>query len=281
MISQSTARGHSHRQLTNERAAQGSQNYLDLFEMKDGSRYQVAYDLDPARRWVDRDNRFKFTFYTHGDVISALTMNFSTTQTNSDGAINSNAMRKYLCDGINKNNPGLSTYSTPLLRLADIYLTYAEAVFESTGSYNTIPAGLSMTAEEAVNKVRFRAGQPSVATTLPFYEGNHRPNSEELASDPAFRLLYRNERAVELAYEGVYWFDLRRWKRAHLKDGQQLQALRFNVTGSGTTGFKPIIESSITRANVTPYVFKAQHYWMPFETSLTRFTKDWEQNPGW
>jgi hypothetical protein len=138
-----------------------------------------------------------------------------------------------------------------------------------------------MTAEDAVNIVRLRAGQPNVAATLPFYENNPLPNCEELASDPAFRLLYRNERAVELAYEGVYWFDLRRWKRAHLKDGVKLQALRFNVTGSGTTGFKPIIESSITRANVTPYVFKAQHYWMPFETSLTRFTKDWEQNPGW
>jgi starch-binding outer membrane protein, SusD/RagB family len=281
MVSQSSQRGHSHRQLTNERAAQGSQNYLDLFEMKDGSRYQVAYDLDPARRWVDRDDRFKFTFYTHGDKVHTFTLNFSTTQTNSDGAINSNAIRKYLCDDVTKSNPKLSTRSTPLLRLADIYLTYAEAVFESTGSYNTIPTGLSMTAADAVDKVRLRAGQPNVASTLPFYEGNHRPNTEELASDPAFRLLYRNERAVELAYESHYWFDLRRWKRSHLKDGENLQALRFNVVGSGISGFKPIVESSITRVDVTSYVFKDQHYWMPFDPSLTRFTKDWEQNPGW
>jgi hypothetical protein len=89
-------------------------------------------------------------------------------------------------------------------------------------------------------------------------------------------LLYRNERAVEFAYEGVYWFDIRRWKRAHLQDGAQLQALQFNVDSK-----KAIIESSVNRVDVTAYVFKDQHYWMPFETSLTRFTTDWEQNPGW
>lgn len=278
IVSQSTARNHNHNQLNGQKAAQGSQNFLDKFEMKDGSRYQVAYDLDPARRWVDRDNRFKFTFYVHGDVVHTITLNFSTAQSNTDGAMNSNAIRKFLCDNVTKNNPGLSTFSTPLLRMADIYLTYAEAVFESTGSYTAIPAGLTMSAEDAVNIVRTRAGQPSVAAALPFYENNPLPNCEELASDPAFRLLYRNERAVEFAYEGVYWFDLRRWKRAHLKDGISLQALRFNV-GSGTP--RPIVESSISRADVATYVFKAQHYWMPFDPALTRFTKDWEQNPGW
>ena len=155
----------------------------------------------------------------HDDKVDKITLNFSAAQLSLDGAMNSNAIRKFLPDGVTKNNPGKSTFSTPLLRLADIYLTYAEAVYESTGSYTTVPAGLTMTAEQAVNKVRIRAGQPNVAATLPFYENNPLPGTGELASDPAFRLLYRNERAVEFAYEGVYWFDIRRWKRAHLKDG--------------------------------------------------------------
>ena len=277
IVSESSARNYGQFQLTGQRAAQGSQNYLDLFEMKDGSRYNVATDKVPAKRWNDRDNRFKFNFYVHGEAVSAITLNFSTAQLLTDGALNSNAVRKYLCDGINRNNPGNSTFSTPLLRLADIYLTYAEAVYESTGSYITVPAGLSMSAETAINRIRLRAGQPNVATTLPFYSTKMAP--EEISSDPPFRMLYRNERAVELAYEGVYWFDLRRWKRAHLKDGVQLQALNFNVTG--TTPLRAITESSINRVNISPYVFKSQHYWMPFEPSLTRFSADWEQNPGW
>lgn len=276
IVSQSTARNYGQNQLTGQKAAQGSQNYLDKFEMKDGSRYKVLYDKDKARRWIDRDNRYNFNFYMHADKVDKITLNFSAAQLNADGAQNSNAVRKFLCDGVTKNNPGLAAFSTPLLRLADIYLTYAEAVYESTGSYNTTPAGLSMTAEQAVNKIRIRAGQPTVAATLPFYDNNPLPGSCELASDPAFRSLYRNERAVEFAYEGVYWFDIRRWKRAHLQDGVQLQALSFDVDSK-----KAIVESTVKRLDVTAYVFKDQHYWMPFETSLTRFTTDWEQNPGW
>jgi hypothetical protein len=276
VISQSTARNYGQNQLTGQKAAQGSQNYLDKFEMKDGSRYKISYDNNVARRWADRDNRFKFNFYMHNDVVDKITLNFSAAQLSADGAQNSNAVRKYLSDGVTKNNPGLGAFCTPLLRLADIYLTYAEAVYESTGSYNTTPAGLTMTAEQAVNKIRIRAGQPTVAATLPFYQNNPLPGSCELASDPAFRTLYRNERNVELAYEGVYWFDTRRWKRASLQDGVQLQALSFDVDSK-----KVIIESTVKRINVTAYVFKDQHYWMPFDVSLTRFTTDWEQNPGW
>ncbi len=276
IVSQSTARNYAQNQLTGQKAAQGSQNYLDKFEMKDGSRYKISYDNNIARRWADRDNRFKFNFYMHGDVVDKITLNFSTAQLSADGAQNSNAVRKFLSDGVTKNNPGLAAFCTPLLRLADIYLTYAEAVYESTGSYTTAPAGLTMTAEQAVNKIRIRAGQPTVAATLPLYANNPLPGSCELASDPAFRLLYRNERAVEFAYEGVYWFDIRRWKRAQLQDGVQLQALSFDVTTA-----KVIIESTVKRTNVTGFVFKDQHYWMPFDVSLTRFTTDWEQNPGW
>ncbi len=277
VVRQSEARNYAVNQLTGEKAAQGSQMYLDKFEMKDGSRYDIAYDSDPLRRWDDRDNRFDFTFYFHGDVIQNIIMNLSTTKLNSDGALNSNAIRKFMVDGVTRDNVGQATYSTPLLRLADIYLTYAEAVYESTGSYNTVPTGLSLTAEDAVNAVRLRAGQPDVATVLPFYANNPLPGTCELADDPDFRLLYRNERAVELAYEGVYWFDIRRWKRAHLKDGVQLTAMQFDLVGNSQV----IDDATVKRVDKIGFVFKDPHYWMPFKTNITRFTTDWGQNPGW
>nr|MBD3620801.1 RagB/SusD family nutrient uptake outer membrane protein [Sunxiuqinia sp.] len=276
MVRQSTARGLTHRQISGQQGSQGSQNYMDRWEMADGSRYKMEYDQDPARRWDDRDPRYRFNFYLHGDEIFNLVLNFSASQTQSDGAFNSNCPRKFFTDDTRRGNEQNHTFVTPLLRLADIYLTYAEAVFESTGSYTTVPSGLSMSAADAVNKIRLRAGQPNVATVLPFYENNAFPNTIELDTDPAFRLLYRNERAVELAYEGLWWFDIRRWKRATLLDGVNLQALSFDVDNQ-----KKIKEETVTRTNVQTYTFKDQHYWMPFETSLTRFTYDWEQNPGW
>jgi len=179
-----------------------------------------------------------------------------------------------MVDGASYKNMGKATYSTPFLRLADIYLTYAEAVYESTGSYTSIPGGLSMSAADAINLVRARVGQPDVATTLPFYENAALPNSCETDDDSAFRLLYRNERHVELAYEGQFWFDIRRWKRAHLKNGVPIQQLVFD-------GKNSVDENTVRRKTVTPYVFTDAHYWLPFPVAMTRYSKDWEQNPGW
>ena len=42
-----------------------------------------------------------------------------------------------------------------------------------------------------------------------------------------------------------------------------------------------IDDATVTRADMQGFVFKDAHYWMPFDPSMTRFTEDWEQNPGW
>jgi hypothetical protein len=281
-IRQTAGRVYGCKQLNNQDGAVGTVQYADKFEMSDGSRYKQEYDQDPTKRWENRDQRFDLTYYVHGDAAGALVLNLS----NARRALQVNCfvVRKYLPDGASKDNTGTTAYATPLLRLADIYLTYAEAAYESTGSYTAVPSGCSLTAEQAVNIVRSRAGQPDVAATLPNYENDILPYSEETNADEPFRLLYRNERAVEMAYEGTYWFDLRRWKRAHLKDGSPLETLRFDLVGGSTDVTVPIDDASVTReaaeANGT-YTFKEPHYWMPFRDDLTYFSSNWEQNPGW
>src|SRR3546814_10305048 len=101
------------------------------------------------------------------------------------------------------------------------------------------------------------------------------------SSDVCSSDLYRNERAVEFAYEGVYWFDIRRWKRAHLKDGTPLQALSFQLIGNQNNINNPVDNENVTRVTRVNFVFKDAHYWLPFLQSLTRFSADWERNPGW
>jgi starch-binding outer membrane protein, SusD/RagB family len=272
-VRHSTARNFSYQPIQGQNGAQGSQVYLDKFEMTDGSRYFPEYDSDDDKRWVNRDKRFKFNFYVHGDRVDDMTVNQAGTALVAGQGLNTNVIRKFDVDGVTRNNAGRASYVTPYLRMADIYLTYAEAVFESTGSYTTVPSGLQLSAADAVNIVRERAGQPDVASTLPYYENYTQPRSCELDDDPAFRKLYRNERAVELSYEGVYWFDIRRWKRGHVKDGQDLQALLFDEQDGKLINFRRIDQQS--------FVFKEANYWMPFATSMTRFTTDWPQNPGW
>jgi hypothetical protein len=80
----------------------------------------------------------------------------------------------------------------PVFRLAEMYLNLAEAEFELGGSQNR------QNALEALNKVRSRAGIRELALS-------------ELSLDRI-----RNERRIELAYEGHRFWDLRRWRIAHL-----------------------------------------------------------------
>ena len=89
----------------------------------------------------------------------------------------------------------------PLVRLAELYLNYAECVNEAYGPQGKA-GGFPMSAVEAVNTVRHRVGMPDVQARF-------------LSDKDAFRPRIQNERCVELAYEGNhYYFDIRRWMTA-------------------------------------------------------------------
>uniref|UniRef100_A0AB33J5F6 RagB/SusD family nutrient uptake outer membrane protein n=1 Tax=Prevotella sp. GTC17259 TaxID=3236795 RepID=A0AB33J5F6_9BACT len=74
-------------------------------------------------------------------------------------------------------------------RLAEVYLNYAEACYRLNNNSNAMAY---------INKVRERAGLPGI---------------KGLSGDELFQAL-RHERKVELAYEGLYYWDLRRWELA-------------------------------------------------------------------
>ena len=96
--------------------------------------------------------------------------------------------------------------------------------------------------------------------------------------------LYRNERAVELAYEGQYWYDIRRWKVAHYKDGTPIQILKFDLIGGNSDVANPVDDGNVVRIKAPDsgnFVFKEPHYWMPFLDEDVFYAESWEQNPGW
>lgn len=87
-----------------------------------------------------------------------------------------------------------------MFRLAEMYLNFAEAAYQSTGNPDTqinIGNGFSMSARDAINTIRRRVGMPDLPSGL---------------SKDEFEKRYRNERRVELAYEGHRYYDVRRWK---------------------------------------------------------------------
>jgi hypothetical protein len=79
-----------------------------------------------------------------------------------------------------------------IFRMAELYLNYAEALNE----YASTPPD---EAYEAVDLIRARSGMPKLPRGL---------------SQAQFRNRVRNERAVELAFEGHRLFDIRRWEIA-------------------------------------------------------------------
>jgi starch-binding outer membrane protein, SusD/RagB family len=142
------------------------------------------------------------------------------------------------------------------IRLAEIYLFYAEAVNEAYGPGGTHP-GANFTAIQAVNVIRTRAGVPDV-------------HSKYTATKELFRERIRNERAVELAFEIKRWYDIRRWYIAHLPEHKTITQLNF--------------DKDWTYFNTTLWklkVFELKHYWMPFPNDQVSIYKEWPQNPGW
>ena len=78
----------------------------------------------------------------------------------------------------------------PILRYAEVLLSYAEAKIEL--------GQIDASVYDAINQVRHRAGMPNVDET--------KYNTQE-----TLRTLVRRERRVEFDYEGLRRFDLQRW----------------------------------------------------------------------
>jgi starch-binding outer membrane protein, SusD/RagB family len=244
-----------------------SQNYVDLFEMNNGLPIEdPASGYDASDPWVNRDPRFEYNILLDGErMIKSLNDDRAFVQFYVGGrektsvtSLTGYGWKKFWDITINKYDNGWNRYwfGVPRIRLADIYLMYAEAVNEAFGPTGTTP-GSALTAADAVNIVRARANMPNV-------------DNKFLGSKEAFRDRIWNERAVELAFESKRWYDLRRWHVAHLPKYRELYGLDFD---KDHTYFQRVLVKTIE--------FSERHYWLPFPVSQVSMYPEWKQNPGW
>ncbi len=200
-----------------------TQNFVDKFETRWG---------DPLNTQADRDAAAALGHYNEQDPYANLDPRFYTDvlynqasvpgyktaqiwhQTNAGGSTTYGELldpkylgrshtgymiRKTWGEASNKNRTSV-LYTDPLMRLTELYLNYAEATNEAYGP-NTPAPGASLTAVEAIDLVRARVGM--VPT-----------QSQFTSSKEIFRERIKNERNVEMAYEGHYYHDIRRWMDA-------------------------------------------------------------------
>lgn len=124
-----------------------------------------------------------------------------------------------------KNNV-TGQYTDPVIRLGELYLNYAEAVNEAYGPNGAAP-GASLSAVAAVNIIRSRAGMPDVL-------------SKFTSDKDEFRKRIKNERTIELSFEGQYYYDIRRWMDAPALYSSPLMAIsvtKVSVTPEFPTGY--------------------------------------------
>ena len=147
---------------------------------------------------------------------------------NADGDQTGYIMRKFVRNYAGQGRSD-GDYHMPVMRLADVYLMYAEAANEAYG-----PTGDGGLALDVVNRVRHRGNLPAL-------------KPEKYVDKLTFFYAIEQERIVELFAEGQRFFDLRRWRSiavsyTHLNSSPGLQTglLFSHISGYGYvrgTGF--------------------------------------------
>lgn len=160
------------------------------------------------------------------------------------------------------NNTSLEveSYPWPLMRLGDLYLLYAEASNE-TGN----PADALF----YLNQLRARAGLPSVELSWSMY--STRPT--KYSTQEGLREIIRQERTIEMAFEGSRFWDLRRWKTAP-------QVLNQPIFGWD------ILQSTYEDYNRRVFLYNPRFvaprdYFWPIRESDLQINPNLVQNTGW
>ena len=162
----------------------------------------------------------------------------------------------------------------PLVRLADVYLMYAEAVANGYNSATATAPGYSLTAVDAVNKVRDRAGVGHVDNSF-------------LGSAASFMSEVQRERAVELSFEGHRFTDLRRWLLLNKAPYNKKTAVYFDRATDQTDKDRYADPSKGHVLNLREVVLVERNYslpkhnWFPFPNDDVQMYPEFKQNKGW
>jgi hypothetical protein len=156
-----------------------------------------------------------------------------------------------------------------IIRLADLYLYYAEAANRAWGP-TAAPqgiAGFSMTAVQAVNKIRDRAGMPAYDSSKTWLV----PGDAN-----AFEQKIRNEIRIETAFEEKRYYDLRRWKI--MLDPEVLVQKGVYIKKISGSAFQYTI---VTCPENLQLKWQERHYLFPIPRTNVELGPNLTQNPGW
>jgi hypothetical protein len=246
------------------------QQLVDDYEMMDGTKFDWSdpshaadpYGIDPASKkrdprfyasvlydgapWkprptdvagIDPVNQIQTGYYQGKDSKTNDLVTINGVDTRESAVENWNGSRTHYYNrkfidpdpAVIDNQSGFQLVPWPFIRYTEVVLNYVEACIE---------LGLEAEAKAWLNKIRFRAGMPSVTDV-----------------GSALKDRYRNERRVELSYEEHRYHDARRWMIAPTTLGRGIKVIRVDaVLKTGVSPNVPYINDR-TKYN---YTYKTQ-----------------------
>ncbi len=254
-----------------------TKEYVDMFPMANGLKTTDAGSgFNPLYPYAGRDPRLYETVLVNGDPeYQGRTAELYEDGTGASPKTNGREtlfgapltrtgfkVRKFLLDtdrNFASNTRGLPVH-WPYLRLAEIYLTYAEALNEVNG-------GPTPEAYEAINKVRNRVQNIGVSNDI-------KPG----LSQDEFRIAVLNERAIEFGYEEVRWYDIIRHKMDYVFTNR-LHGQYTKATNAAKTTFTyETRELPLRKWNKD---FSRKWYLSAFPATEVNKGYGLTQNPGW
>ena len=152
-------------------------------------------------------------------------------------------------------------YAFPIIRLADLYLMYAEAL-------NEWKATPDQEVYEYIDKVRARTGLEGVVKSWQ----KHSLTPDKPKNKEGMREIIRRERMNELAFEGVRFWDLKRWKLAETYLNKPIRGL--NIMGETAQDFYQV-------KTVYQLKYAKKDYLWPIKQSVLLRNKNLVQNLNW
>ena len=278
-------------------------NYTDYFGMANGlpipdiTKPDAASGYNPEYPYKDRDPRFYYNFIydavktvldgskilkdglpdEHKQYASLYEGGLYRTDTPSKcvftGYMNKKFTSQYMND-FDDYKEG-TVLVMPLMRLADVYLMYAESAAAGYGSATASASGYSLSAVGAIDKVRARAGVAGV-------------DSKFLGSVDDFMSEVRRERAVELSFEGHRFTDLRRWLLLDKAPYNKKTAVYFDRAADQSDKERYYANPKENHVlNLREVVLTERKYtlpkhnWFPFPQKDVQMYPEFAQNPGW
>lgn len=273
------------------------QQFVDVYEMADGSKFSWSNVTHAKNPYTNRDPRFYATILYDGatwkprpadvrdrdpangvqsgqyEIINAsgtkVTYNGLDTRLSAvedwNGTRTGYYLRKFIDDDPSfEHQYQRQQIPAPLFRYTEAVLNYAEACIE---------LGEEAEAKLWLNKIRFRGGMPAITD-----------------SGAALKSRYRNERMIELAFESHRYHDIRRWMIAPTTVGRKADYIAVKGTlkaGKSVTLYKYDTDNydyTYTVYDIDPGVenrsWLDKMYFMPIHRDEINRNENLKQNPG-